>query len=54
MRRYLVNMEVRIDAFDTRNRQHLDELHQEIEQLYKRYFNTRHCLSDKEESLMYQ
>ena len=26
-------MEVRIDAFDTRNRQHLDELHQEIKQL---------------------
>ena len=32
-RRYLVDMEVRIDAFDTRNRQHLDELHQEIKQL---------------------
>ena len=32
-RRYLVDMEVGIDAFDTRNRQHLDELHQEIKQL---------------------
>ena len=43
-------MEVRIDAFDTRNRQHLDELPSR-NKTTKRYFNTRLCLSDKERIL---
>ena len=46
-------MEVRIDAFDTRNRQHLDELHQEIKQLKGILILDFVCLIRKE-SLMYQ